>query len=46
MENNTYVKYFDFDKINGNIMFRYRKMEIDLLPFRNEGKKKNKKIYL
>ncbi|MBE6065545.1 tRNA lysidine(34) synthetase TilS [Clostridium cochlearium] len=46
MENNTYVKYFDFDKINGNIMFRYRKNGDRFTPLGMKGSKKIKDLFI
>ena len=41
-----YVKYFDFDKFNGNIMFRYRKNGDRFTPLGMKGSKKVKDLFI
>lgn len=46
MAKDVYVKYFDFDKINGNIMFRYRKDGDRFTPLGMKGSKKIKDLFI
>ena len=46
MERDIYVKYFDFDKVNGNIMFRYRKSGDRFTPLGMKGSKKIKELFI
>ena len=40
------IKYFDFDKINGNIVIRYRKNGDKIIPLGLKGSKKVKDIFI
>lgn len=43
---NSLIKYFDFDKINGNIVIRYRKNGDKIIPLGLNGSKKVKDIFI
>ena len=44
--NNPLIKHFDFDKINGNIIIRYRKDGDKIIPLGLNGSKKIKDIFI
>lgn len=44
--NNNYIKYFDYDKINGNIIIRKRKDGDKIRPLGMKGSKKIKDIFI
>lgn len=44
--NNNYIKYFDYDKINGNIIIRTRKDGDKIRPLGMKGSKKIKDIFI
>nr|WP_207714689.1 tRNA lysidine(34) synthetase TilS [Clostridium tetanomorphum] len=46
IENKNDIKYFDFDKINGNIMLRYRKDGDKITPLGMKGSKKLKDLFM
>ena len=43
---NSSTKYFDFDKINGNIVIRYRKNGDKIIPLGLRGTKKVKDVFI
>ena len=43
---NDYVKYFDYDKINGKITIRYRRDGDRFIPIGMKGTKKLKDIFI
>lgn len=43
---NSYIKYFNFDKINGNIIIRYRENGDKIVPIGLNGRKKVKDIFI
>lgn len=44
--NNSLIKHFDFDKINGNIIIRYRKNGDKIIPLGLNGSKKVKDVFI
>lgn len=46
LDNDMLIKYFDFDKVNGEIKLRYRKNGDRFIPLGMEGSKKLKDLFI